>query len=342
MSSWVRSGALIGARALVTELGGDLAALANAAGIDDAAFDDPDFPVPTGSVVNFLETAAARCQCETFGLQLAQRQNMSLLGPLWTLMQSATTVGEMLADLARYFMLHTTGALIAVEPAKTCLIWNYSLAADTGGNDRQTMELGIAILAQELRRACPQWTPEQVFFRHSPPTDLRLHRKLFGANVSFNTDRNAIFIDNKILATPLDSGDAKTHQVLASSFGLQRKQLPALLSTQTETVIRSLLPVTACDIAVVAKVLNISCRSLQRHLTDQHTSFSRLLDAVRADLALKYLRQSELAIGDIAEILAFSETSALTRAFGRWYGHSPRRARDAARLPVEIVPLAGA
>ena len=332
MSSWVRSGALIGARALVTDLGGDLTALAAAAGIDEAAFDDPDFPVPTGSVVEFLESAAANCHCETFGLQLAQRQDMSLLGPLWTLMQSATTVGEMLDDLSRYFMLHTTGVLIAVERTKSCQIWNYSLAADTGGNDRQTMELGIGILAQQLRRACPRWMPERVCFRHSPPSDLRLHRKVFGANVFFNADRTALFIDSKILATPLDSGDAQTHQVLASSFLAQRKQLPELLSTQTETVIRSLLPVTACDIAVVAKVLNISSRSLQRHLTDQSTSFSSMLDAVRADLALKYLSQSELAVADIAEILGFSETSALTRAFGRWYGHNPRRARNEARM----------
>ena len=325
---------MVGAPDLITGLGGDAAALAHGAGIDDAAFEDPDFPVPTGSVVSFLETAATQCRCETFGLQLAQRQDMSLLGPLWTLMQSATTVGEMLDDLARYFMLHTTGALIAVEPNKSCLIWNYSLATDTGVNDRQTMELGIAILTQELRRASPQWMPKQVFFRHSPPTDLCLHRKLLGAHVSFNADRNAIFIDKKILATPLGSGDAQTHEVLASRFGAQRKQLPALLRTQTETVIRSLLPVTACDIAVVAKVLNISIRSLQRHLTDQSTSFSAMLDAVRADLALKYLRQSELPIADIAEILGFSETSVLTRAFSRWYGYTPRSARNHARLPV--------
>ncbi|MBK9520163.1 MAG: AraC family transcriptional regulator [Rhodocyclaceae bacterium] len=334
MSSWVRSGALIGARALVGELGGDLSALASAARIDEAAFDDSDFPVPTSSVVTFLETAAVRCQCETFGLQLAQRQNMSLLGPLWTLMQSATTVGEMLDDLSRYFMLHTTGVLIAVERTKSCQIWNYSLAADTGGNDRQTMELGLAILALEIRRACPRWMPERVSFRHSPPSDLRLHRKVFGANVFFNADRTALFIDGKVLTTTLGSGDAQTHHALASSFLAQRKQLPELLCTQTETVIRSLLPVTACDIAVVAKVLHVSSRSLQRHLTHQSTSFSRMLDAVRADLALKYLRQSELAVADIAEILGFSETSALTRAFSRWYGHSPRRERNHSRLPV--------
>jgi AraC-like DNA-binding protein len=242
-------------------------------------------------------------------------------------MQSATTVGEMLQDLARYFLLHTTGALISVESSKRGLIWNYSLATGAGKDDRQTMELGIAILVGELKKCCPKWLPEQVSFRHSAPNNLHLHRQIFGPHIAFNTDRNALFIENDILTVPMASGDAAAHQALASRFGAQRKQLQALLNTQTETVIRSLLPVTACDIAVVAKVLNLSTRSLQRHLTEERTSFSEMLDAVRADLALKYLRQSELAFADIAEILGFSESSALTRAFNRWYGHSPRYER---------------
>lgn len=334
MSAWVRSGALVGAPELVAELGGDSAALARAAGIDAAAFDDPDFPVPAGAVVYFFENAATSCHCDNFGLQLALRQDMSLLGPLWELMRSATTVGEMLADLARYFLLHTTGALISVESSRQGLIWNYSLATGSGNDDRHTMELGIALLVQELRKRCPQWLPAQVSFRHSAPKDMHLHRKIFGKQLAFNADRNALWIDAGILATPLSSGDIATHQALTSRLGAQRKQLPARLCTQSETVIRSLLPVASCDIAIVAKVLNLSTRSLQRHLTDQHTSFSHMLDAVRADLAMKYLRQSELAIADIAEILGFSETSALTRAFRRWYGHSPRHERRDSGLTV--------
>jgi AraC-like DNA-binding protein len=327
MSSWVRSGALVGAPALIFELGGNSAELARAANIDAAAFDDPDFPVPTGAVVKFLEAAAQSCGCENFGLQLAQRQDLSLLGPLWSLMQSARTVKEMLDDLARYFLLHTTGVLISVESSPQGQIWNYSLASGTGNDDRNTMELGLAILALELRRNCPKWIPKQVSFRHRPPQDLHLHRSIFGPHIIFNAHRNALFIDAEILRMPFGNGDTAIHQALSLKFSAQRKQLPALLSTQSQTVIRSLLPVGRCDIAVIAKVLNLSTRSLQRHLTEERTSFSQMLDAARADLALKYLRQSELEVADIAEILGFSESSALTRAFKRWYGQSPRRAR---------------
>jgi AraC-like DNA-binding protein len=327
MSAWVRSGALVGAPQLIAELGGDSVALAQAAGIDAAAFSNPEFPVPGAAAVSFLEAAAAHCGCEDFGLRLAQRQDMSLLGPLWLLVQSSTTVGEMLEDLAQVFFLHSTGLLVSLEPCKAGVFLNYDVAAGTGVADRQTTELGIAILVNELRKSSPNWQPQRVFFRHGPPQDLRLHRQIFGNQLSFNADRNGLLIDRATLALPYGSGDSATHRMLASRFNAQCKQLPELFKSQTESVIRSLISVASCDVVFVAKVLNLSTRSLQRYLIKENTSFSAVLDAVRADLALKYLRQSELPVAAIAELLGFCETSALTRACRRWYGQSPRTLR---------------
>ena len=327
MSSWVRSGALVGAPDLIRRLGGDPAALALAAGIDAAAFNDPDFPVPAGAVVGFFEAAAASCRCENFGLRLARQQDLSLLGPLWPLMQSAATVGEMLQDLARYFLLHTTGALLSIQSSRRGLILDYSLSTGTSATDRHTMELGIALLVHELQKRRPNWRPGRVLLRHGPPQDLRLHRQVLGPHVLFNADRNALFVDPEIMAAPYGSGDAQVHQQLTSSLGARRRQLPELLLARTETVIRSLISFSPCDVATTAGILHLSPRSLQRKLAEEKTSFSEILDAVRADLALKYLQQSDLKIAAIAEILGFSETSTLTRAFRRWYGQSPRRAK---------------
>ena len=51
-------------------------------------------------------------------------------------------------------------------------------------------------------------------------------------------------------------------------------------------------------------------------------------DQIRADLALKYLRQSTLQLGEISEILGFAEPSVFTRSFRRWHGCTPRDARQ--------------
>jgi AraC-like DNA-binding protein len=51
---------------------------------------------------------------------------------------------------------------------------------------------------------------------------------------------------------------------------------------------------------------------------------------VRADIALKYLRQSSLQAAQIAEILGYSEPAAFTRAFRRQHGLTPSQARHGA------------
>src|SRR6516225_8247580 len=115
MSAWVRNGVLIGADELVAELGGDLTALRREVGLDDSPLDNPDFPIPASAVVEFLERAASVSACEAFGLLLSQKQDFSIFGPLWPFFRGASTVGEMLGDVAEFFPVHTQGALAAME-----------------------------------------------------------------------------------------------------------------------------------------------------------------------------------------------------------------------------------
>jgi AraC-like DNA-binding protein len=76
--------------------------------------------------------------------------------------------------------------------------------------------------------------------------------------------------------------------------------------------------------------MRMSRRTLQRRLAGDGTGLSDIVDAVRADLALSYLRDSRLSVTEISEILQFSETSALSRAVVRWHGASPRTIRQRA------------
>jgi AraC-like DNA-binding protein len=68
-------------------------------------------------------------------------------------------------------------------------------------------------------------------------------------------------------------------------------------------------------------------RTLQRRLAEAGTSFQGLRNRVRADIALKYLRQSSLQAAQIAEILGYSEPAAFMHAFRRQHGFTPSQAR---------------
>src|SRR3546814_15402456 len=98
-------------------------------------------------------------------------------------------------------------------------------------------------------------------------------------------------------------------------------------------MVRASLPSRLLTLDDVARLLRLSRRSLKRKLAASAPSFEAIVDAVRADLALAYLKDSGLTIYQIAEPSHFSATSALSRSVRRWPGLTPRHLRGTARSP---------
>jgi AraC-like DNA-binding protein len=233
----------------------------------------------------------------------------------------------MLRDLAEFFPVHTQGALVAVDKTPDGAVLSYDLAAGVAQSRRQVIELGFGFVTTQLRRLRPNWRPSEVLFRHGPPAELHWHRRLLGQNLQFNADRNAIFIDHEMLSQPFGTDDANERSDLTLKFGKARATLPGAFCTHAEIVVRGLLPFARCDLVAAARMMRVSPRTLQRRLGAEQTSFDQIVDKVRADMAVSYLRDSDLTVAAVAEILQFSETSALSRAFRRWYGLAPIQVR---------------
>jgi AraC-like DNA-binding protein len=233
----------------------------------------------------------------------------------------------MLGDLADFFPLHTQGTIVGLSKETTGTLLTYELAADTAGHQRQVIELGFGVMIREIRRHAPDWSPEAIYLRHSPPPGRTSHRRLLGECVFFNADRNAMLLDPALLAMTTLEGDRAVHDPLAMRFGDAARLAPGLDALRTESLVRAMLPFAPIDLAIAARLLHRSRRTLQRQLTEVGTSYSAILDQVRAGLARSYLLESDLSVAEIAEILQYSETSALTRAMRRWFDQSPRAIR---------------
>ncbi|GAB7205195.1 hypothetical protein OS31_21120 [Dickeya oryzae] len=79
----------------------------------------------------------------------------------------------------------------------------------------------------------------------------------------------------------------------------------------------------------VAESIGLSSWSLQRRLKDEGITFTQLVEKVRCEMATHYLQQRQLSISEMAFLLGYSEVSAFSRAFRRWFGISPRQWRKA-------------
>lgn len=343
MPKWVRSAALEGAPELVTELGGDWEVMFAEAGLPLDALTDLSTPVRVDALARFLVAAAQGLDCETFGLRLAQYQAFSLFGPLALLFRSARTIGELLHDLATYFPIHTQGALVALVVTPEGLEVDYGLAAGTGIAHRQIAELGFGILVNEIRHHIPGWDPEYITLRHAAPADRSWHRRLLGSRIEFNADRNTVFVDRRQLAMPTCDGSIALHSKLAARYDSVRRTTDGTVAADVEGIVRAFMPYATIDLPRAAMMMSMSRRTLQRRLAMDGVGLAEIVDGVRSDLAISYLRESRLSVTEISEILQFSETSAFSRAVARWHGQSPRALRkaaearnDAAAFPTTI------
>jgi AraC-like DNA-binding protein len=67
----------------------------------------------------------------------------------------------------------------------------------------------------------------------------------------------------------------------------------------------------------------MSTRSLERRLNEEGTNYTAVLGELRRELAMQYLDDETLSIGQIAWLLGYSEVSSFNHAFMRWTSRSP-------------------
>jgi AraC-like DNA-binding protein len=75
--------------------------------------------------------------------------------------------------------------------------------------------------------------------------------------------------------------------------------------------------------SAAAGLLGMNDRSLRRRLRQQGLSYRGLLDELRTQIALKYLRTTRFSNDDIASALGFSDAANFRRAFHRWTNKVP-------------------
>ncbi len=88
-------------------------------------------------------------------------------------------------------------------------------------------------------------------------------------------------------------------------------------------------------IAHVTARLNTSKSTLVRRLRDEGTTFQRLLDETRSELALRYIKTSSLNNQQISHLLGYRDTTAFQRAFRKWTGHTPQQLRQTGQGPPD-------
>ncbi|MGQ0621637.1 MAG: AraC family transcriptional regulator ligand-binding domain-containing protein [Panacagrimonas sp.] len=337
--NFVRSALLSGSAELIRELGCKPLPIARSVGVPPAALKDPDILLTGRVAYAFFERAAAVCRCPGFGLRLGSRARLAaVIGPLWVLLRNAATLGQMFEDLAANFDIYTSVATVTVERTPQGMFTCWSSTTGQTDSEVQMAEFALAVICQEVRLHCgAAWQPGSVEFRHGAPRNLAEHRRICGRNLGFNRDRNALFIDRSSLAQPVNQAGARNRALVGAVLRRDEEVIDPNIAERVESIVRALLPFAPCTVEDVGKAMGMPVRSLQHRLEAGGRTFKDIKDAVRADLAWKYLRHSSLGLAEIAEILGYSELSAFSRSFRRWHECPARSVRQDVRRKEPAV-----
>ena len=91
---------------------------------------------------------------------------------------------------------------------------------------------------------------------------------------------------------------------------------------RVRTYIQELLSEGAPSIEAIADKLNVTVRTLQRRLSAENSSYNRLLDTVRKQVALEEAKDPDKTAMEIAFALGFNDSGSFGRSFKRWTGQS--------------------
>jgi AraC-like DNA-binding protein len=189
------------------------------------------------------------------------------------------------------------------------------------------MQIGIHIsLMRDIMGAA--FTPDHVSLAYPEADDFGLPVDMIGRRTRFADGHNRIVFGSYWLDQTAHLGNKTTYPMIVALCDDLLDELKLRIGIVGE--IRALLlrdianPPTLAD---VAKLLDMSDRSLRRQLRQQGISFRGVLDELRTHIALKYLRTTKLANEDIALALGFSDAANFRRAFRRWTNKSPSEIR---------------
>jgi AraC-like DNA-binding protein len=313
-------------------LGYDSIPFLHTRGIDSKMLLDPDATVPMSACVGLLADGVRATGDDNLGLHVAEHAELGSFDVHFYAMVSSPTLGAAFERVCRYQRLIHETSQVQLEKSGDRALLSHRLPGGIAA-PRQTAELLLAGWVRAGRVATrTRWSPAEVRFAHRTPPDSREHERFFGAPLRFATGENALVLPAALLELPCRRNDPSLLSLLdryaADRLGVRHA---ATFADRARAALSEELQAGNVTAHRVAARLRVSIRTFHRALAAEGTSYRRLLDQLRLDIAGRHLIDDRMSVAEVAFLVGFSEISAFHRAFKRWTGRTPVSFRAEAR-----------
>lgn len=260
---------------------------------------------------------------DCFGLHMGETYCSNTLKVLGLAAVSSETVGSAVQRVLKYMPVFTTQVqLYAVEDDQYLTIY----FEPRGTPHPYHVEAVIAQCSKVWKSLDVGPTPLVLETRLAGEHDRTREEceRILGGRVRVGAKRVGVRMNRQLMRNPLPTADAFLRKRLDASLEDMLSDLPNVeFAEQVKQRIRALVSEREVSEELVATPFNMSPRHLRRKLSETQTTYEKLLDEVRMELAIRLIQEGRLNLGRIAFELGFLDPSSFTRAFRRWTGMSP-------------------
>jgi len=308
----------------VASMGGDVDAWLARSGLRAAQLEDARLSLSFALFRQLVLDALALTREPALGLLIGERMRAHTHGILGYAAMHSATLRQALEVLERYFMLRTSMVGIAIEVQGATLRVSLYERVPLGDIARPVLEGVLLAFKNVLDFIARDSAPCQLVAFQCAPSDVGLAQSLFQCEVRYAQDWSGMLLPAAALDLPLKMGDPASFEQALQLCQRELEKLVTPYSTAARVRRLMLEQRTAFpSLALTARLLHVTPRTLHRRLLAEHSSYQQILDEVRRMLACEYLRVGQLSVQEISYALGYTDIANFRRAFKRWEGVPP-------------------
>lgn len=294
--------------------------------LDDAMLQDPTTRLSYQQLMTLVNNLIRLYPSQTLGLDLGNALNINQFGMLgYAILSCANIRSALQLGLKYHSLIDPAFTFEIIEQDDTTAI---RLTAHIPFDDiyRMLCDVFVAnfVSLGRFLAGQPDMQPIAVHLNHPKPDYADQYQQYFQCPVLFDQPRTELIIESSLLDQPFIMADQATANMAESQCAEILSRLGPKEGIAAK-VRRILLqnPGHFPPVDTVASHLATSTRTLSRSLQELGTSYQRILDEIRKEMAIEYLRNSSLPIEEVAALVGYSDPSNFRKAFRRWTGRAP-------------------